>query len=258
MCTVTVHRDATTVLLTMNRDEAHTRAPERPPAIFGEEDRSGQWIAPIDGETGGTWIGVNAYGVAACLLNAYLPGGIPPRPPQASAVSRGTIVPAVMAQGDGERTLAWIADEFDPSPYEPFQLVVIWLEGAMKCLWSGTEYVECSPCRDEWTLVSSSLWNATAVLRWRREAFEQWRSAGCERRGHLPAFHVLQGEGKEEWSPMMDREWSCTRSITQVRVDGRKRRCVLRYWPRKTHETVAVAPASELHLPLLESPRPAV
>ena len=248
MCTVTIHRDAETLVVTMNRDEARTRAPESPPAIFAPEDFAKEWMAPIDGEAGGTWMGVNARGVVACLLNVYRPGQMLARPEAPSAFSRGTIVPAVLAQGDGERVRRWITEKFDPSPYESFQLVVVWLEGGARWVWSDSEHLEHSPCRDEWTLVSSSLWRPDAVLAWRREAFEQWRNAGSERRGHLPAFHLLQAKGKEEWSPLMDREWSCTRSITQAHVDGRTRRSVLRYWPRTTRGTVAVAPASELYL----------
>lgn len=258
MCTVTVHRDAETLMVTMNRDEARTRAPERPPAIFGQENFPGKWMAPIDGEAGGTWIGVNAHGVAACLLNAYLPGQMLARPKVPSTFSRGTIVPAVLAQGDGEHVRKWMTEKFDPSPYDSFQLVVVWLEGGVRWIWSGSEYLKRLPCQDEWTLVSSSLWKSDAVLAWRRKAFEQWRNAGSKRRGHLPTFHLLQAEGKEEWSPMIDREWSCTRSITQVHVDGRTRRSVLRYWPRKTRRTVAAAPASELYLAMPEPSRPEV
>ncbi len=211
---------------------------------------------PIDGHVGGTWIGVNAHGVAVCLLNAYRPGQMLALPEVPSAFSRGTIVPTVLAQGDGERVRKWITQKFDPSPYESFHLVVAWLEGGARSVWSGSEYLEHSPCRDEWTFVSSSLWRPEAVLAWRREAFEQWCNAGSARRGHLPAFHLLRAEGKEEWSPLMDREWSCTRSITQAHVDGHTRRNFLRYWPRKTRGTVAVAPGSELCLAMPEPSRP--
>jgi len=256
MCTVTIHRDAETLVVTMNRDEARTRAPESPPKIFALEDFAEEWMAPIDGDAGGTWIGVNAHGVVGCLLNAYRPGQVLALPETPSAFSRGTIVPAVLAQGDGEQVRKWITQDFDPSPYESFQLVVVWLGGGARCVWSGSEDLDCLSCQDEWTLVSSSLWKPDAVLAWRREAFEQWRIAGSEKRGHLPTFHLLQAEGKEEWSPLMDREWSCTRSITQAHVDGRTRRSVLRYWPRTTRETVAVAPASELCLAMPEPSRP--
>ena len=255
MCTVTIHRDTATLLVTMNRDELYTRAPERPPAVFGEGGPSAQWLAPIDGETGGTWIGVNACGVAACLLNAYLPGDMPLQPPATPATSRGGIVPAVLTQGHGARVLAWLADEFDPSPYGSFQLVVVWPEGGLRRVWSGTEYIETFPCQEEWTLVSSSFWNAAAVLAWRRDAFARWRVAGGERRGYLPSFHLLHVEGQEALTPLMDRPWSCTRSITQVLVDRRNRRNELRYWPRKAGEGVPVEPAVTLDLPLLDPPR---
>ena len=126
-----------------------------------------QWVAPIDGQAGGTWMGVNAYGVVACLLNAYLPEDMPPRSSTTPPVSRGAIIPALLTRGTGSCALVWMNEQFEPSSYEPFWLVVAWPEGAFRWLWSGTEYVECSPCQDEWTLVSSSYWNAAAVLAWR-------------------------------------------------------------------------------------------
>lgn len=71
MCTVTVHRSANRLLVTMNRDEARDRAPEVPPAIHHNDVN---WLAPSDSARGGTWIGVNDRGVVACLLNGYVEG----------------------------------------------------------------------------------------------------------------------------------------------------------------------------------------
>ncbi|HIJ65267.1 MAG TPA: hypothetical protein HPP77_04880 [Candidatus Hydrogenedentes bacterium] len=258
MCTVTLYRDATSVLVTMNRDELHARAPERPPTVFEEAGSRGQWMAPIDGEAGGTWMGVNACGVVACLLNAYLPGDTVSRPRAPSRLSRGTIVPAILAQGDGSCVQAWMRGKFDPSPYEPFYLLVAWLGGGMKWRWAETTYAAHPLGKDGWTLVSSSLLEPDETLAWRREAFEQWRRAGCEKRGCVPTYHLLQVEGKEDWSPLMDRQLGGTRSITQVHVDGASRRSVLRYWPREKSSGVPVAPAAELCLPVLEyAPGPA-
>ena len=256
MCTVTMYQDTEGLLVTMNRDELHTRAPEQPPEVLGDDGPTGQWIAPIDGETGGTWIGVNAYGVVALLLNAYLRDDTAGELSLVGSESRGSIVPTVLAQGERSGVQAWMADLFDPAPYPPFHLVAVGLDWGMLWTWSATGLVKHSIRPDEWILMTSSLWNAEAVQAWRREAFEAWREAGCQRRGHLPTFHLLHEPGSDEWSPLMDREWSCTRSITQVFVDSRQQRSVLRYWARQARHGIGVVPTAQLELPLRHSPQP--
>lgn len=256
MCTATMHQDAVGLLVTMNRDELHTRAPEQPPRIFGDDGPTGRWIAPIDGETGGTWVGVNDCGLVALLLNAYLSDDTTGQLSVIGSESRGSIVPTVLAQGNESRVQTWMADHFDPAPYPPFHLVVVGLDWGMTWTWLGAKFVKHTMRPDEWTFMTSSLWNTEAVLAWRSEAFETWREAGCQLRGHLPAFHLLHESGREEWSPLMDREWGCTRSITQVLVDSRERRSVLRYWTRQARHGIGVVPTAQLELPLRHSPQP--
>src|SRR5260221_11105891 len=67
MCTVSwLHEDDGYHLL-CNRDEKLSRAPALPPRI---QERNGvRYVAPIDGNFGGAWIGANEFGVSICLLN---------------------------------------------------------------------------------------------------------------------------------------------------------------------------------------------
>src|SRR5262245_36927927 len=57
-----------------NRDERHTRKPAHPPRV---QRRQGvRFIAPVDPDFGGTWIAVNQFGLAICLLNGdHSPNG---------------------------------------------------------------------------------------------------------------------------------------------------------------------------------------
>ena len=70
MCTLTVSRDAERLRVTMNRDEARSRAEEHPPTRTAEGG-SPPILCPRDGQRGGTWIGVNGAGLVGCLLNLY-------------------------------------------------------------------------------------------------------------------------------------------------------------------------------------------
>ncbi len=70
MCTVTFVSDSDRFILTMNRDDAAVRV-EAPPREARTNDIA--YLSPIDVRSGGTWIGVNAQGIGACLLNRYDP-----------------------------------------------------------------------------------------------------------------------------------------------------------------------------------------
>lgn len=67
MCTVSWLHKAKGYVLLCNRDERHTRKPALGPRI---SERNGiSFIAPVDGDHGGSWIGVNQFGLTLCLLN---------------------------------------------------------------------------------------------------------------------------------------------------------------------------------------------
>ena len=69
MCTVSWMLTSTGHELFANRDERILRAPARGPRC--EVTARGKFIAPRDGEAGGTWIAVNEWGLSLCLLNRW-------------------------------------------------------------------------------------------------------------------------------------------------------------------------------------------
>ncbi|MBI5155195.1 NRDE family protein [Candidatus Poribacteria bacterium] len=214
MCTLTLRRSSTDLLVTMNRDEQRDRAEELPPHRFEGVDGAPAWIAPRDGAFGGTWIGASECGVAACLLNAYRAGG-----PATAALSRGKIIPGVLALGEFHDITEWLETEFDPSPFAEFRLVVAGAPGTRVIEWDGKTLLAVELAENPWAMLTSSSWNQEAVAAWRRGQFDEWVSRGARFGGQLPAFHVHQPEGWEAWSPLMSREQTHTRSITQVRLD---------------------------------------
>jgi hypothetical protein len=246
MCTVTVFRSPDTFTVTMNRDEAYVRAPERKPELRAYEGVC--WVAPFDGEKGGTWMGVNTAGVAACLLNAYRPGESLLPDASGTRRTRGEIIPGLLSAGSGKSARHWIETALDPAQYPSFTLLVISDCDAICYEWLGNGSLQRSALASPWSVRSSSGWDSNDVIRWREDRFAQWLGDGGPHTGALPSFHLLQEAGHAERSPLMRREWSATRSITQARVLTAPGRVELRYWPAPT--TATIEPAAQVSLRL--------
>ena len=247
MCTVTIRRQTAGLLVTMNRDEADARAPETPPQIH-RPGGAPVWVAPHDSEKGGTWMGANELGVTACLLNAYRPGESLLPDTSGEFRSRGEIVPALLERGKFEEGVRWLLEEFDPRSYPSFTLLAASLEGAKRFTWLRDGAIAVDGIDPGWTVHSSSVWDSEPVIRWRERAFARWLDSGAEMTGDLPRFHLIQEEGHAVRSPLMRRDWSSTRSVTQVAVDAGAGRVDLRYWPNPTPETVEPARRERMRL----------
>lgn len=250
MCTVTVHRSSDRLLVTMNRDEARDRAPELPPAIHHNEV---DWLAPSDSARGGTWIGVNDRGVVACLLNGYVEGDSFLREKNTENRSRGAIIPWLMALGGAHDIRDAAMTNFDAHRFMSFSLIVTDSQSLDAYHWKGGGELLSSSQQDHWSFFSSSSWKTEEVIAWRRRAFDDWRANGCVTVGALPSVHVLHPDGKREWSPLMDRERTCTRSITQIEVTPSHGEAVMRYWRRDALD--AGAPPLITTLPLRDKDR---
>lgn len=87
MCTVTWLIDAEGYTVFFNRDELKTRSHARPPTI--RKQNGVNFIAPLDLDGGGTWIGVNEFGVTCSVLNNYVCS----RPLRDATVPEGTTTP---------------------------------------------------------------------------------------------------------------------------------------------------------------------
>ncbi len=254
MCTLTAELTPERFCLTMNRDESRERAEEAPPCISAPPHLP-QLLAPRDGGAGGTWIGVNDQGVVGCLLNLY-DDGSEPKPPSGTA-TRGELVEFALRGSSRTDAVRAFRDTCVPTRYSPFRLVIFGVtpaddESAARevgtlFVWRGNGALEELPLGEEWTFLTSSSWNPLEVLPWRESEFRAWREGGAERRGLLPTFHVSQPKDREAWAPLLSREKTSTRSITQVEIDRATGKISMRYWSRPTPD--ASTPTLEVELP---------
>jgi hypothetical protein len=118
MCTVVILRrpgEAWPLLLAANRDEARSR-PWRPPGRHWP-DRA-DLVAGMDELAGGSWLGINDYGLVAAVTNRVGSLG-----PAAGKRSRGELVLEALDHA-AARAAASALSDLNPEAYRPFNLIV--------------------------------------------------------------------------------------------------------------------------------------
>ena len=218
MCTVSWAASPGGYDLWFNRDELHTRAPEQPPSP-GERDGVA-FLAPRDGDHGGTWLAVNAHGLTVCLLNDY---ASPWQPAAGTAHhSRGHLVLACA----GAESADAVEEIVRVSPLgrtRPFRLITLERNGAARLLhWAGggltrqTGAAVAPP-------YSSSSYATESVLAARARRFREFvRDPARPRPEALAAFHLQHDPDAGAHSVLMRRPDAATRSVSRVsvRADG--------------------------------------
>ena len=118
MCTVVILRRPEhpwPIIMGANRDEMLSR-PWTPPGRHWS-DRA-DVVAGRDDLAGGTWMGLNDSGLAACILNRH--GSLGPAPGKRS---RGELVLEALDHADARASAKALAD-INPEAYRPFNLVI--------------------------------------------------------------------------------------------------------------------------------------
>ncbi len=101
------------IVIAANRDESLTR-PSSPPLQLG----SSPWIyGGQDLLAGGTWLGINEYGLVAAVLNRRTPGPLDPR-----CRSRGLLCLDALKYSSASSSLGFVTAQ--RPQYNPFSLVV--------------------------------------------------------------------------------------------------------------------------------------
>lgn len=219
MCTVAVLSLADGgYLLGHNRDERLTRSRGTAPRIDRVEGIA--YLAPGDPEGGGTWIGVNETGLAACLLNAAEPhgrvlGGDPP--------SRGLLVREAMACRSLDEAVARFSGrEADWRARRAFHLVIV-APGTGGEPASVARLVS-DGVRGAWDrlrppiLFTSSTFDGTGVDVARRRAWERFLGETVDSAASLGAWLAGHEPERGPYSVCMHREEARTVSRTLVSV----------------------------------------
>lgn len=214
MCTVSWVRSGTAFEVLFNRDERRSRAPAAP-VRPGARDGV-RFIAPRDGDFGGTWTLANECGVVLCLLNYYQRE----RPPGAGPfTSRGLLVLDLAAARSATESLERAAGR-DLGPFQPFTLLAFDPGAAALVQWDGARATGRDLTPDDVPFVSSAF-DVDAVRQARRAALDRLRPGAAIDGGVLEAFHRSHEPCRGPLSPCMHRPEAATQSLSRITVDER-------------------------------------
>jgi hypothetical protein len=191
--------------LFFNRDERDERAPERPPsrALTAE---GVAYVAPLDGDRGGTWLVLNAHGVTAALLNDYPRGRV-----ETGRESRGRL-PLACAGCARSDDAGLVLRGMRLEGFAPFHLVVVdAFGGGAHLRWDGRALHEATAPE----FLTSSSFESERVRAVRAARFAAWPERTAE---GLAAFHRWHDPNAGAESVRMRRSDARTRSVCAVRV----------------------------------------
>ena len=119
MCTIAWLPRTGGFTLWHSRDERRSRGAGVPPLV--EHGNGVGWISPRDSDSGGTWVGVNSFGVSVGIANLFIDG----RPvPPGRKISRGLLVEQLLDSPSILQVERRVR-AFDLAPFEPFTLVAL-------------------------------------------------------------------------------------------------------------------------------------
>ncbi len=219
MCTATWLTYTDGYELFFNRDEANSRLPGRPPSM--ESAHSISYIAPSDRNAGGTWIGVNEYGLTLSLLNRYpltdentVSELIGPAPDK---TSRGHIVRMIIHSTTiGE--VARFMEEADLEEFRPFTLLAV--DPRLKPRrWTWTGEGGVATIDSPTPPVASSAFRTREVLKTRRKTYENMvREQGRVDSETLTDYHSSHIPERGPFSVCMHRSDGKTQSMSRIVV----------------------------------------
>lgn len=214
MCTASWLSAGGDFFLLFNRDERRTRAKGLPPqrSVAGDT----RYLAPLDPESGGTWIAVNERGLVLALLNRSEDG----HAPQAGTMSRGTVIPALIGNRDPEVAIQRL-QELDLKECGPFRLLAQrGDEQVLVASWNGSQLASQGLKTAAGLLCSSSLGDER-VTRARTSTWRRLRSSAPHWTvDELRALHRSHDPEPSADSVCMHRDDAETVSQVEIHVSG--------------------------------------
>jgi hypothetical protein len=214
MCTVSWIHEERGYQLFCNRDERHTRQPALPPRE--RRQRGVLFIAPVDGDHSGSWIGVNQFGLSLCLLNRYHDEG--QRAAAPPYMSRGLLVNELMDCQSRCEAQSRI-EPADLTRYRPFTLLALEIEEPPLVVeWTGRKLLIERYGELAMPLTSSSL-DPKGVSLSRHQHFNSLVAAsGKIDSSLLCAFHASHFPSASAYSTCMHRDDAHTVSFSRIKV----------------------------------------
>jgi uncharacterized protein with NRDE domain len=198
--------------LVFNRDERHSRLPARPPEIHRNNGLT--WIAPTDGDFGGTWIAVNTAGLTLALVN-YYPDI--PAPAPLNRQSRGFIIPELIEHSTSENVRI-VLNQAGFAMYDPFELLVFdGTEHSFIVRWDGRNRTFRTATPEECPLASSSF-VTRPVVEYRKQRFREVMAQTGIPATLQTQFHTELAHPDRAYNPRMFRSEARTVSISMIEV----------------------------------------
>lgn len=221
MCTVTViplpDAGPDAYRLVENRDELRSRPAALPPAVHALAGGRGLALWPTDAGAGGTWIAARCDGLCAALLNLNL--ARPPTPPDpGSAISRGSVVPALLRSAPSAvspgAALASVEALTDLPRVMPFRLLAT--DGRSNAVgrWDGEGYRVEESAMAPLCLASSGL--GDDAVSDRLPLFEELVVSTGATRWAQDRFHAHRWPDRPDVSVQMSRRDARTVSVAVV------------------------------------------
>ncbi|NQU09882.1 NRDE family protein [bacterium] len=207
MCTVSWLITDAGYELFCSRDEQRSRAIAEPPAIRTVRDvRS---LAPRDPQGGGSWVGVNEFGLSLSLLNYYpQPESAPPGPHP----SRGLLLTSLLDTRSPDE-IAGVLGQRPLAEYPPFLLLTVAPRVRPRLVrWDGHRLAsEINPAPP----VTTSSFDPAGVARARQEQFAALRHSGTQALRH---YHLSRDPRGDAYSVWMNRPEARTLSLSHIAV----------------------------------------
>jgi hypothetical protein len=217
MCTVSWLRGKDGYVLLCNRDERHTRKPAS--GLRLDSLRGVSFIAPVDGGHGGSWIGVNQFGLTLCLLNSY---GVANFVADRVYTSRGLLLRDLLDCQNSQQVIERLR-YIKLDSFQAFTMAILAVDNpAVLIGWTGRE---CSIDLDgeaRMPLTSSSLKHPN-VVEFRRKLFgDMVAQPGRLDAGLLHRFHRSHLPERGPSSVCMHRNDSSTVSLSVITVTSER------------------------------------
>jgi hypothetical protein len=205
MCTASWIHEGTGYQVFFNRDEKLTRKKAMPPDFAARDGI--RFLAPVDGDFGGTWIATNEFGVSACLLNGA--GN------QCNVRSRGLLIPELIS-APSVSVICERVRAADFAVFAPFTIAALG-PGQPGALidWDGsrkTVRFHDEPC----FMLTSSSFDTEAVRASRQSEFR-----GVVDAEFLTRFHGSHVPARGAYSTCMHRPDAETVSFSRIHVSER-------------------------------------